>query len=54
MAATIVISALLFIAVVAIIAKLSRDKHEGKCSCGCSNGCSGCGSAAHNASKEDK
>ena len=51
MTTTIAISVLLFIAVAAIITKLSRDRREGKCS-GCSCGC--CGSATPNTSKEDK
>lgn len=45
---TIIISALLLIAVVMIIRYLYRNRKEGKCSCGCScgscsGGCSCCG-----------
>lgn len=39
-AATIVISAILILLVVAVIVKLMRDKRNGRTSCGC--GCSNC------------
>ncbi len=55
MIATIVISILLFAAVVAILMKMSRDRREGKSSCGCGGSCGSCtGSAVCRPPKKDK
>lgn len=48
--ATIVVSAVLLLAVAVIIAGMVRDKRKGKSSCGC--GCAGC--AMHGACHPEK
>jgi hypothetical protein len=42
MIATIVISILLFAAVVAILMKINKNRREGKSSCGCGGSCGSC------------
>ena len=42
MIATIVISILLFAAVIAILMKINKDRREGKSSCGCGGSCGSC------------
>ena len=51
MIATIVISILLFAAVIAILMKINKDRREGKSSCGCGGSCKGGCPGCKNAGK---
>lgn len=52
--ATIIVSALLILAVTAIIVSMVRNKKKGKSSCGC--GCAGCpmGASCHAKNKQER